>query len=141
MQDKSDRHSEFSERTEALSENLGILLSDLPSKIGVSASMFYAYRTGKQPISSKAWRKLESAESAAGIVRFPQGLGDETSVREDSRSYRTSTSESLRSPGEPTIMERMETLQRGYDETREALADANRKLDALMDLFTKMPKS
>ena len=29
--------------------------------------MFHSYRSGKYPISSKAWRKLEAAERAAGI--------------------------------------------------------------------------
>lgn len=29
--------------------------------------MFHAYRSGKQPISGKAWQKLEAAEDAAGI--------------------------------------------------------------------------
>lgn len=29
--------------------------------------MFHAYRSGKYPISEKAWRKLEAAERAAGI--------------------------------------------------------------------------
>lgn len=29
--------------------------------------MIFAYRTGKSPISGKAWLKLEAAEAAAGI--------------------------------------------------------------------------
>jgi len=29
--------------------------------------MFYGYRSGKNPISRKAWRKLEAAEVAAGV--------------------------------------------------------------------------
>ena len=29
--------------------------------------MFYAYRSGKYPISKKAWSKLETAERRAGI--------------------------------------------------------------------------
>lgn len=29
--------------------------------------MFHAYRSGKYPISAKAWRKLEAAERKAGI--------------------------------------------------------------------------
>lgn len=35
--------------------------------------MLFAYRTGKSPISAKAWRKLEAAEREAGI-----GVGEET---------------------------------------------------------------
>ena len=32
--------------------------------------MFYSYRTGKLPITGKAWRKLEAAEKAAGIFNY-----------------------------------------------------------------------
>jgi hypothetical protein len=67
VQEKSDKFSEYSERTEALARILGKNVSDLPAKIGVSNSMFYAYRTGKYPISAKAWKKLEAAERSAGI--------------------------------------------------------------------------
>ena len=67
MQQKSEKFSEYSERTEFLATSLRQNLSDLPEKIGVSPSMFYSYRTGKHPISAKAWRKLEVAEKAAGI--------------------------------------------------------------------------
>jgi len=62
MQSKSDKKSEFSTRTEDLARNLGVKLSDLPKILGVSASMFFAYRSGKHPISNKAWRKLDQAE-------------------------------------------------------------------------------
>jgi hypothetical protein len=51
-------------------------LADLPLKIGVSPSMMHAYRSGKYPISPKAWRKLEAAERAAGIggSRLPEAI-------------------------------------------------------------------
>lgn len=65
MQAESESYSEFSERTEVLSRKLGARVSDLPAEIGVSASMFFAYRAGKYPISRKAWGKLEAAERAA----------------------------------------------------------------------------
>jgi hypothetical protein len=65
MQDKSEKFSEYSERTETLASDLRLNLSDLPAKIGVSASMFHAYRSGKHPISEKAWRKLADAEAWA----------------------------------------------------------------------------
>ncbi len=64
---KSENFSEFSERTERLARLLSKNLNDLPCLIGISPAMFYAYRTGKNLISSKAWRKLESAERDAGI--------------------------------------------------------------------------
>lgn len=67
VQAESENFSEFSERTESLSDSTGCRLSDLPALIGISASMFHAYRSGKYPISAKAWRKLEAAERKAGI--------------------------------------------------------------------------
>ena len=67
MQPKSDKFSEFSERTESLAAHLGKKLSELPEVIGISPAMFFAYRSGKNTVSGKAWRKLEKAEREAGI--------------------------------------------------------------------------
>ena len=67
MQDKSERISEFSERSESLAAKIGVCASDLGKKIGISTSMFYLYRSGKHPISKKVWNKLERAEQAAGL--------------------------------------------------------------------------
>lgn len=67
MQEQSDIFSEFSERSDNLAGKMGIRISDLPRKIGISTSMFYVYRTGKHPISRKAWLKLEAAEKAVGL--------------------------------------------------------------------------
>ena len=75
MQEKNRISSHFSQRTEILSERLGVLLRDLPSRIGISDRMFYGYRSGSYPISCKAWRKLEAAERAAGI-----GVPESTAV-------------------------------------------------------------
>ncbi|MEI7911810.1 MAG: hypothetical protein WCK77_19435 [Verrucomicrobiota bacterium] len=69
MQEKSERFSEFSERAETLAAKTCKKLSDLPDNIGISPAMFYAYRSGKYPISRKAWRKLEVAERRAGIYQ------------------------------------------------------------------------
>lgn len=69
MQEKSEKFLEFSERTEVLAKKAGLRLRDLPEKMNLSASMFHAYRSGKYPISPKAWNKLKAAEQAAGIYR------------------------------------------------------------------------
>lgn len=66
-QDKSENHPIFSEISEKLAVHLGINLDELPARIGISKDMFYAYRSGRHRISDKAWRKLETAEAAAGI--------------------------------------------------------------------------
>jgi hypothetical protein len=69
-QDKSENSALFSEKSEILARELGIGLDALPARIGISKDMFYAYRTGRYPISGKAWRKLEAAEIAAGLVKI-----------------------------------------------------------------------
>ena len=75
MQAKSENFSEYSERTESLADVLAMRLSDLPQLMGISSSMFHAYRSGKYPISGKAWRKLEAAERTAGITAEPPTAG------------------------------------------------------------------
>lgn len=58
-----------------LAESLRLKLADLAPRMGISERMLFGYRSGTYPISSKAWRKLESAERAAGIVEFPDQTG------------------------------------------------------------------
>lgn len=77
MQHKSDsrRHfSDFSDRTDVLANKLGLRIVDLPVRLGMSADMVMGYRTGRYPISAKAWRKLETAETAAGIAALPSRI-------------------------------------------------------------------
>jgi hypothetical protein len=71
MQQHFRSYSHFSQRTEILANHLGLMLGDLPALIGVSARMFYGYRTGKYPLTDKAWRKLEAAEETAEL---PKGI-------------------------------------------------------------------
>ena len=65
-QEKSENSALFSEKSEALARTLGCNLDDIPERMGVSKDMFYAYRTGRHPISRKAWRKLEAVEASIG---------------------------------------------------------------------------
>ncbi len=62
-------------RTDALAVRLGVHVQDLPESLGVSRASLFAYRAGKRPITSKAWRKLEAAERAAGIPAEPPTAG------------------------------------------------------------------
>jgi hypothetical protein len=78
VQPKSKSFQSFCERTDLLATFLRLNVSDLPAKIEVSTSMFHSYRSGKQPISDKAWRKLEAAEARAGIGQ-PLGADAESS--------------------------------------------------------------
>lgn len=59
--------SDYSDRTDALAKHLGLRIADLSETIGTSVDMIMGYRTGRYPISAKAWRKLAAAEREAGI--------------------------------------------------------------------------
>lgn len=65
MQQKNQSASEFSERTDKLSSQIGLSLRDLSGFVGVSQAMMFAYRAGSVPVSEKAWDKLKVAESKA----------------------------------------------------------------------------
>lgn len=65
MQEENQSARAFSERTEKLAKRLGISLRALPPVIGISPAMLFAYRTGKNDISKKAWAKLQVAEIRA----------------------------------------------------------------------------
>ena len=56
--------------------------------------MFHSYRSGKQPISDKAWRKLEAAEQRAGMGIAPsanaESLG-KANESEDSSAWKDAT--------------------------------------------------
>lgn len=58
---------DFACRTEVLAEQAGVRIGDLPKRLKISRASLFGYRTGKLPITSKAWRKLEHAERDAGI--------------------------------------------------------------------------
>lgn len=65
MQHQNKSSSIFLERTDALAAALNVSIRELAERIGISQAMLFAYRSGKNPISEKAWRKLEEAEEAA----------------------------------------------------------------------------
>ncbi len=93
----------------------------------------FGYRSGKYPVTAKALRKLQQAETAAGITHSELEDADGAVVREQAAPY---VAKPLREPGEPTLMEQVASLRVCYDQTREELAEANRKLDALIDLLS-----
>lgn len=43
------------------------MIKDLPSMLSISARMLHGYRSGKYPLTEKAWRKLEALESESGL--------------------------------------------------------------------------
>ncbi len=67
LQQENETFEDFSRRTDTLAVRLGLSVQDLPAVTGFSRASLFAYRSGKRPISSKSWRKLEHAERLAGI--------------------------------------------------------------------------
>lgn len=59
--------SDFTRRTDILAAQLKVRLGDLPARLEVSRASFFAYRSGKSPITNKAWHKLLRAERESGI--------------------------------------------------------------------------
>lgn len=57
----------FLKRTDELARKLRFTHRELCSHLGLSQGSYFGYRTGRSALSSKAWRKLEAAEKAAGI--------------------------------------------------------------------------
>lgn len=76
--------AEFSRRLDRLSLKTGMPLRALAPRVNMSGSMLFAYRSGKQPISRKAWDKLRNAEVAAGLAPPEPTPGE---VRESSARY------------------------------------------------------
>ena len=64
VQRKNHSNPTFSERTDILSERLGVSLRDLAPLIGISQAMLFGYRTGKYSPSNKAFGKLLALESS-----------------------------------------------------------------------------
>lgn len=68
MQAENETPIDFLKRSDALALALQKNVQDLTEVLGVSRASLFSYRTGKRPITSKAWRKLEQAERAAGML-------------------------------------------------------------------------
>lgn len=77
---------DFFKRTEALAKALRVSQRDLPGLLGISGSSYFGYRTGRNAVSVKAWRKLEALESRSGIE--PESKRDEALLlRNDAAVY------------------------------------------------------
>lgn len=74
---------------------MGIILRDLPEKIGISERSMFGYRKGEYPVTAKALQKLEAAERLAGITpptfsqpaAFPDFAGYDGKVKEEPLVY------------------------------------------------------
>jgi transcriptional regulator with XRE-family HTH domain len=68
MQARNDTYRDFLRRTDTLAVVLGLDIGDLPERLGISRASLFRYRSGKVPISAKAFIKLAFAETEAGIA-------------------------------------------------------------------------
>lgn len=73
----------FLERTDSLAAREGISLRGLAPRLGLSVASLFGYRNGSIPISQKAWKKLEQAESESqGPIRSNPALIGELTTEE-----------------------------------------------------------
>ena len=49
-------------RTDKMADQLGLNVQDLQEILGMGRASIFSYRTGKRPITRRAWSKLEAAE-------------------------------------------------------------------------------
>jgi hypothetical protein len=68
VQEKTDTLENFLRRTDRLAEVLKKQIGELPPVVGMSRASLFGYRSGKRPLTIKAFRKLEEAEKVAGIA-------------------------------------------------------------------------
>lgn len=109
MQEENETFRNYLKRTDALAHSLGCNVEDLIARLATSRASLFSYRTGKRPISSKAWRKLEAAERAAGIEEeLPR-----STIRMD--------------PATALLLSRVAELRRIADDL-EALANRSKKI-------------
>lgn len=72
MQEENRAVSEFLERTDFLAESLGVSLRQLAPELDISPASLFGYRSGKLPITSKAWAKVKKAEDALRREKQPR---------------------------------------------------------------------
>lgn len=127
----------FSDRLKEAIRAADIPKAELASRLGVPPSSVSRWIAGSVPRSETISEIAKLLGVDANWLITGESQSNESSVlREDPTPYRvTPKIEPLRPAGEPTMLERLETLQRLYGETRQELAQANRKLDALIDII------
>jgi len=108
----------FSDRVEQLAAHLGIGVKETASRIGISPAMLFAYKSGKNPISGKAWRKLEEAEIRAGLK-----IGSDFLIKSD-RGILVAEAKAL-SSGDPASRRECEEYFQRYLDAAGAAGDPN----------------
>jgi hypothetical protein len=137
LQEEIQTISEFIRRTDALAHRLGLNLSEIEGFLGISKAMLYAYRSGKNRITQKAWLKLASAERDALRAESEMGGNSESSanpnesgigesahlVREDSPIYRVRklAAGETPAPRAESLDERVDKMERALSAIAEIL--------------------
>ena len=103
MQEQNRSFSQFSLRSDLLSEHYRIPVAQIAGKMDISERMLFGYRTGKYPISKKAWRKLEQAEREAGLVPAFKEQFQAASGEEATRLLESATKKELFSVMPPEV--------------------------------------
>jgi hypothetical protein len=111
LQEENQSTRAFSERTDRLAAKLGISLRALGPKVGISPAMLFAYRSGNQSVSRKAWGKIRAAEVEAGLAApLPATIDEQPPIQ-----------------GSPSEMERYLAFVHGCRHQAELLAAGDQK--------------
>lgn len=78
-------------------------MRELAPMMGLSQASLFGYRSGKIPVSRKAWSKLEAVERQAGVGETPR-------VEDEKTQYRPSAEKGRRAPDELTLGEAIRGL-------------------------------
>jgi hypothetical protein len=122
MQEKKSDFRTFLDRTNELANKLRIPLRELGPVMEMSTASLFGYRSGKIPLSNKAWGKLEAAERSAGIDAV---VGDPPS------QYRVKQEE--RPPPEQDIASKVVAIEEKLDRLIAVIADQAERIDALLE--------
>jgi hypothetical protein len=86
--------------------------------------MFYGYRSGKYPITDKAWRKLEALEESAGV---------------ENRSFRSEAQAEPLVKDPPELVSSAQHFAAGVQSMLAEMAEMRARLEYLEDLVKKGP--
>jgi hypothetical protein len=87
----------------------------------MSTASLFGYRSGKIPLSNKAWGKLESAEKAAGITPGREEPPPNLLTREEI------------SPPVPDLTKKVNEMDEKLDRLIAVIADQAERIDALLE--------
>jgi predicted transcriptional regulator len=132
LQDQITPNETFLARTDALAFRKGISLRALAEVLGISHAALFGYRSGRQPVSQKAWSKLDQCERETNRV-YSTILNENapSTIRHAETPYRVN----LKSPPAFESAAKMSETERLLDR----IANALEKLVELEERRTPKP--